>query len=60
MNREYEFYSNNIALVCGIDCHREVDRRVAGSKYEIEQIIKDGKFVNIKEYKGKKISLQRN
>ena len=50
---KYRLYENNIAVVCSIRCHQEVDRRVAGNKYEIEQQISIGLYINLSDYNGK-------
>ena len=45
-----KLWANNIALVCSIECHKELDRRVSGHKYELEIIILAGNIPNLDEY----------
>ncbi len=41
-------FTNNIAFVCSMDCHQEVDKRIAGqNKAQIEQQILDWKTIII-------------
>lgn len=57
---KYRLYENNIAVVCSIACHQEVDKRVAGNKYEIEQQITKGLYINLWDYDGKHNTLLKN
>lgn len=34
---EYKFLKQNIALVCSLDCHGELDKRNAHNDYQIKQ-----------------------
>ena len=45
-----KLWANNIALVCSIECNKELDRRVSGHKYELEIIILAGNIPNLDEY----------
>lgn len=40
---EYRLYEKNIALVCSIDCHHELDRQNVGRDQEIIKFLSNGK-----------------
>lgn len=57
--KEFRYFENNIWFVCSIDCHNELDKSVNVIKrkiwlIEVEQIIRDWKKLNIKNYLIKK------
>jgi len=48
-----KLYENNIALVCSIKCHKELDRRVSGSKDTLHKVILSWEIPNLDDYTGK-------
>lgn len=49
MRPQYRTEKNNIFLVCSILCHWRLDAIVAHKKYLIENAIKDGKKISVKD-----------
>jgi len=48
-----KLYENNIAIVCSIKCHKELDRRVSGCKHILEKVILSWEIPNLDDYTGK-------